>query len=318
MPSRAELLYRSILDLTPAEQTATVEGWASAAQSESEFLEFKRRGDERTDKEKWSQALSGFANTEGGVLVWGIGTKRVPPPDGGGRRIDVADELKPFTDTVSFTQLLRDTHRESTVYPVRGVEYHTVQASQGGGYVLCHVPQGDSKPYRDARTNQYWQRMGDSFEVIPHSLLQSLFFPRSSARISVSLRFQGSVVFVELLNRGEGSAQDLAVTVKVPSRFWKIGVLGTWRKSYEVYGDVLGENWVSFGVESGGLLHPQQHTQCVQILPEDRDGQRDLAPFSVMLSQRDKQPDVYRLTKDEIDWQEMQGSRRQFIQLDPD
>jgi Schlafen, AlbA_2 len=47
--------------------------------TENDFLEFK--GASRvTDVQVrgfWSEALSGFANTEGGVLIWGIRTDRM-------------------------------------------------------------------------------------------------------------------------------------------------------------------------------------------------------------------------------------------------
>jgi len=50
-------------------------------ESEEAFLDFKRSADQGAgvrlhddDRKNLSRALSGFANTDGGVIVWGVGT----------------------------------------------------------------------------------------------------------------------------------------------------------------------------------------------------------------------------------------------------
>ena len=56
---------------------------------ETEWREFKpypHEDPEESIKQIWSKNLSAFANTQGGVLIWGIGTKKV-------RRVD---ELAPY------------------------------------------------------------------------------------------------------------------------------------------------------------------------------------------------------------------------------
>jgi len=47
---------------------------------EEEWLDFKGAAATPPDKIKeiWSKALAGFANTEGGVLVWGIDARKDP------------------------------------------------------------------------------------------------------------------------------------------------------------------------------------------------------------------------------------------------
>src|SRR4051812_5584309 len=113
MSSRAEDLYREIARMRARRRTEYVESWAKRQAAENEYLEFKRVAHDPENQRFWSEALSGFANTEGGLLVWGIGTGKVMPP-GGDRRIDVATELKPLPAPASFVQFLQDNHRDST------------------------------------------------------------------------------------------------------------------------------------------------------------------------------------------------------------
>src|SRR6266404_6707775 len=47
---------------------------------ETEWLDFKgaARITDQISKRKWSEALAGFANTQGGVLIWGVDARKDP------------------------------------------------------------------------------------------------------------------------------------------------------------------------------------------------------------------------------------------------
>ena len=92
MPSRAHEFFRQIVDGDNPAQF--LQELVDSRRPENEFLEFKgaSRIQQKQVREFWSQALSGFANTEGGVLIWGVRAARIQSPDEPSRRIDVASE----------------------------------------------------------------------------------------------------------------------------------------------------------------------------------------------------------------------------------
>jgi hypothetical protein len=153
---------------------------------ENDFLEFKGASNlsDKHAKGLWSKALSGFANTEGGVLIWGIRATRVKSPDDPSKSVDVATEPDLVPHPEIFVQLLKDVRLEATVDPVQGVELQHCPAGNGTeeGFVVCLIPEGSHKPYRAALADekQYYQRVGDNFIIIPHSLLRSLFYPQTA------------------------------------------------------------------------------------------------------------------------------------------
>ena len=86
---------------------------------ETEWLEFKG-ADKISESEVtkyWSKALSGFANTAGGVLVWGVDARK--DQDG----IDYASALALAPDPVKLTQQLKERSPQRRVTTVEGNRY---------------------------------------------------------------------------------------------------------------------------------------------------------------------------------------------------
>lgn len=198
-PQPAQFIRKLVADQTP----------------ESDFLEFKAgRILEKDIKKYWSQALSGFANTEGGVLIFGVRTDRIDV--GSGRPIDAAADIDLVPNPAPLAQLLKDNYLHATVDPVLGVEYLPIEDQpDGGGFAVCLVPEGSHKPYRaelDASKN-YFQRAGDSFVIINHSLLRTLFYPRNAPQFEIELRVHFlnimlRMVYATIRNVGTGTARE--------------------------------------------------------------------------------------------------------------
>jgi hypothetical protein len=125
--------------------------------------------------------------------------------------------------------MLKDVRLEATVDPVQGVKYEHYDAGKGdgSGFVVCLIPEGENKPYRAAidPAKQYYQRIGDSFAVIPHAMLRSLFYPRGSPHLGVEVSVQeaqpvqneGKAKFaIRLSNCGTATARDIFLTFDKP------------------------------------------------------------------------------------------------------
>jgi predicted HTH transcriptional regulator len=130
--------------------STTLETFFSSLQSENDidqlvqqrreedlYLEFKEKERRNSgelgesDKENFSQALSGFANAAGGVLIFGVETRR--SADG----IDQAYALKPITAAATFRSRLQDSILATTQPTVDGVLVEVVPSGAADGYVKC-------------------------------------------------------------------------------------------------------------------------------------------------------------------------------------
>jgi hypothetical protein len=230
--SAAESFYRQIAEAgNPA---AFLNDLVSTHTQEEEWLEFKGAQDptsgnqipDATVAKYWSKAISGFANTGGGVLIWGIDA-RLDTTTG----IDGAGALSLVPDPPAFKLRLNHLLQHATDPPVMGIalnEYsHPGQAP--AGFVVCLVPESSFKPHRAERVEgkPYFIRINDRFEIAPHPLLRHMFYPQHHARF----RLEVGVNWVEdnhrivvrvdarLANVGQKSAHDVLVQVRTNPTF---------------------------------------------------------------------------------------------------
>jgi len=113
-----------------------------------------------------SQALSGFANSDGGVLVLGMTAK-------GGDLVrgepDVIQSAKPFKGFRSVAGEVRRLLGQAVQPVVDGVDVREIESIRSGdfGYVVVLVAASDAGPHRAMLKNggdrEFWKRSGDSF-----------------------------------------------------------------------------------------------------------------------------------------------------------
>src|SRR4051812_21932724 len=86
---------------------------------ESDWLDFRDGAHLNLDKPDvqriWSNALSGFANVGGGVLIWGIKSKK------SSEGIEGAGELSLVTEPLKLRTKLMELHHQSTDPPVQPI-----------------------------------------------------------------------------------------------------------------------------------------------------------------------------------------------------
>lgn len=187
---------------------------------ENDWLDFKGAEVITDDEMKrlWSKAMSGFANTGGGVIVWGIDARRDPATE-----IDCAGDESLVSKPAAFESRLRQLHPQSCDLPVVNVDFWhgVVDAATDAGVVVCFVPESNFKPHRaEAAGKQYYIRAGDSFHVPSISLLRTLFYPEYHAHLWPELTAtwdDGGHIRVEgfIHNAGVATAKNVIVHVEV-------------------------------------------------------------------------------------------------------
>lgn len=144
---------------------------------ESFFLDFKRspqdgaaRSLAQEDNKNLSKAISGFANSSGGVIVWGVDCRR----DSAGNEVATK---QPLVDAAGFSTKIQGAISRTTIPTHPGVQVAFIEepARAPAGYVVVYVPQSLIGPIRSLTTNHYHVRAGSDFGFLPHDVLAGMF-----------------------------------------------------------------------------------------------------------------------------------------------
>lgn len=193
---------------------------------ETEWLDFKGADKlgEKDEKRIWSKALSGFANSGGGVIVFGIDAR----PDAQ-TQIDCAGVLALSPARFALKSRLLQLHGDATNPPVQGIEVEAYPqgGSEGPGFVVCYIPDSPDRPHRAEHDKRFYIRAGDDFHVASVSLLRSLFFPHAQSRLVPEVRINPPnassgwklTVFLKLHNTGTATAHDAFLIVRHDDRY---------------------------------------------------------------------------------------------------
>lgn len=184
---------------------------------ETEWLDFKgaERLPDNKAKEIFSQALSGFANNQGGVLVFGLDCRKDGDP-----AVDRVSALSLVDQPDAFASRLMELHHQANEPPVLGVEILTIphHEAAGKGFVVCYIPESPFRPHRtEFGGRQYWIRAGDDFIIPSVSILRNLFSPSSRAELVIQTKGDKGrthpAVAVSVTNQGFATARDVMIAM---------------------------------------------------------------------------------------------------------
>lgn len=198
--------------------------------AEDLFLEFKTANYPSGidfDKKNFSKCLSGFANSSGGILIWGISAKEQK------NKADVANELKPIQDLISFENYLKKNEGNAIVPLIEGVEYRRIFESENSGYLLVYIPQSDRAPHMGLFADKrYYKRSGDSFYMCEHFDLIDMLNRKTSPKVAIEFKNQKTSKEVKnqvinyryqgifcVKNIGQVSVKNLVVFIRVKRPF---------------------------------------------------------------------------------------------------
>lgn len=189
-----------------------------------------KQRDEKNTRKIWSEALGGFANNQGGVLIWGLDARKTQID---GQEIDCICGEAPILAPEAFRSKLTEWQRQATDPILPNVETVAVSLPEDAtkGFIVCFIPEGVHKPYRSEYADRnYYLRAGDNTVVMSRSVLASMFYPKSKAVFCVRALMRYShvpnqrlpdggfvaqlVLQVDLENVGTATAKNTTVWVK--------------------------------------------------------------------------------------------------------
>lgn len=240
--TRAEDLFKRI----EVEGIKFIHELINDRQSEELFLDFKRsrvdgRGErlDPKDQSKYRSAVCGFANSEGGIIIWGVDCSN--DEENG----DVPSKIHAIENPSRFVSWLEGKVSSCTVPPVVGVRSISIDIDEQTGLIATFIPKSSHAPHQLSGESKYLIRAGSDFVPAPHGVVAGLFGkppqPVVYPNFILSLpRIVDKGIFIEMLitmvNNGNVVAEDLYVSVfcsSVPNSEFKILSESTqgWKKS---------------------------------------------------------------------------------------
>lgn len=248
-------------------------------ESEKYFIDFKltQRDDYSgqrtlfdTDKKNYAKAISGFGNSEGGLIIWGI--------EASGSTNDYAKSIKPIKNIDNFKSLLESFVSILTIPIHKTVETFVIKKSKTDkdGIAITIIPKGNDRPYQNIGDYKYYMRGGDSFVPVPHGVLQGMFGQTPQPNVffmfnisktptietNKAMKWQAGLMAV---NGGLGIGEDIYGLVRIwsPGDKSQIAIDITDKYNYDFY-TAYGIEF-SFMSKKGFRLGYEQRSQMMVI-----------------------------------------------------
>ena len=251
-----------------------LEGLVAEEQEENLHLDFKTLNGSSLkssdDKANFAKALSGFANSDGGMVVWGVDAR------GNADGMDCATSLEPVEDVSLLLTRLNSLTSDMVSPSVDGVQHRIVHRNDdASGFVATLVPCSDSGPHMaKGRLDRYYKRSGDSFLKMEHFDVADMFGRRPHPALSLSYSIHATgdrtfrvVLSIENTGRGTARAPYLTVHVKKPHSVDYYGIDGNKTEGLSRL-SLRGAANVQYGGMADTVIHPRTQREICAISGE--------------------------------------------------
>ena len=267
-----------VIDIFRSINLDTIEKYVANKKDENLNLEFKLISKPdlsiKVDKKNYAIALSGFSNSSGGILIFGILARK----DKEG--IDCASELKPIEGIASLLSRLNELTGEF-VKPINdGVQHKKVFSDESNdeGFVVTYIPESSGGPHMaKAGEDRYYKRSGDSFYKMEHFDIEDMFGRRKTPKLElfIKLRRGGSsarkknvnfIFYIKNTGRGLAKYPFLEIELNTPYQFSPYDFSETHPLGLRVqrkYDRAL--NQISLYGREGDVIHPDCELQVIQL-----------------------------------------------------
>ena len=166
---------------------ASLQALIDAGEAESVYLECKAPSSpslSREQKANLARAISGFANTVGGVIIWGLSTTRHAHSD-----LDILTQIEPIGNIASFSRHVANTIPTLTTPSVASAQIRVLKSKthETRGALVTYIPQLHAGPVQSNLDNLFYFRSGDEFVVAPYDLVRRLFSSTEAPDLRVHL-----------------------------------------------------------------------------------------------------------------------------------
>lgn len=197
-----------------------VDGFVQRHQEENLHLEFKRVSNPDLvgdDKRHLARVLSSFANSAGGIIVWGVDARR--NAEGTADAASALHEIEPLGILIS---RLNEYTGQATEPIVAGVLHRAIEMVPGRGYAVTLVPESNGGPHMaKLGEDRYYKRAGDRVYRMEHFDIADMFGRRARPKLELTIRPRsgGTELIFGLKNVGRGIARAPYLALSCPPPF---------------------------------------------------------------------------------------------------
>ena len=237
---------------------------------ESVTLDFKLKAGSapgqfgKEDKSILGEVLSGFANSAGGLAVWGIDARK------GDDGVDCAQDVVPIDDIERFQSEAQTLVGQLIIPRHDGIHLaHVAVANGSAGYLLVYVERSERRPHRceAAGKKQYFKRAGDSFFAMEHYDIEDAFYRTGKPKLSLEYKTSGGglirehnmlrrIIQFNIVLRNTGTATAKFPYVQVGYMHGLIIDTPGSELGFRTAGAV--EEWTTFAGGVDNVIHPGQ------------------------------------------------------------
>lgn len=180
---------------------------------ESTTLEYKSL-ESLTNNKEIAKDVSAMANSEGGIIIYGIGEDDKGFPE----RIEWSSDkgLKDKIDSVLCSQINRK---------IEGCEIREVQSDENNEnfVIVVSVPRSDLAPHqsnKSAEVRTYYRRSNSRIREMEHGEIEDLFFARKRPKLEIELRRNPTKIpayDIVIHNKGKVLAEKIFIKLLLPS-----------------------------------------------------------------------------------------------------
>ncbi|MES2733478.1 MAG: ATP-binding protein [Bacteroidota bacterium] len=217
-----------------------IDRFIQEGQEENLYIEFKtvvhpnyNNDNREIDNKNISKTISGFSNSSGGIIVWGIKAKENE------KKQDIATEKKPIQELTKFLNTLNRLEGQAITPVVTGIIHKKIEISYDFGFVISYIPQSEFAPHMANYSGKhYYKRSGDSFYICEHYDIKDMFQRKQAANLDINIKDKkisqklGNIwryeMTMSLLNKGRNFAKAPLIKVEInqPYNFCKFGLDG--------------------------------------------------------------------------------------------
>ncbi len=259
----------------------------SYKETESLTLEFKI-SDYQADMRNFAKCLSGFANSQGGILIWGVKASKNEVG------IDAAKELKPLASIRKLESHLKRIEGTCVSPLIKGVEYKRIEEIEDKGYLLVYIPESMQSPHMALTDKHYYKRSGDSFYACEHFDLIDMFNRRRKPQGTVELQSEqiklrfsdkdqpGYESIICIRNTGQTSLKNIVLEVNVHSPYLIsiYGLDGNMTRGMEQYRTITSSGMKYIG-RNNLVIHPNTYHEVDKIVLNEFGGNNPLCELLI-------------------------------------
>ena len=160
-------------------------------QTEELFLDFKQAISigkngatlHKDDRKNLAKCISGFGNSEGGVVVWGVECSRDVEIG------DVAKAKVKVKNVYRFLSWLENAISGCTIPSHNKVRNHIISVDKNGdGFIATYIPKSDQAPLMSTVGNNIYIRSGSNNVPAPYSVIAGMFGRRPQPNVELLIQ----------------------------------------------------------------------------------------------------------------------------------